>query len=174
MLKNDLRPVHEIEKRNELTHILKNAVMFYIGKNREKRKTPNLSDILFAAVEKKKREMQAARKKKANFDQVDVKGNYLTEDEFEFVGEVIEKQIKSKMNTQLIETLQKKFEILLSDIERAKNPNAVDDVKKEREDLSMKKAEFSIDSKSNIDKIYLEEENKEESKGDTKPKPKFL
>lgn len=120
--KNDKRPQEVIEKRNELTHIFKNAVMFYIGKNKERKKKPNLSDILFAAVEKKKREMQAARKKKANFDQVDLKGNYLTEDEFEFVCEVIEKQIRTKMNTNLIETLQKKFEILLSDISRFEKP----------------------------------------------------
>lgn len=59
--------------------------MYHIGKNRERRKKPNLSDILFAEVEKKKKQMQAARKKRANFNSEDNKGNYLTEDEYELV-----------------------------------------------------------------------------------------
>jgi CRP-like cAMP-binding protein len=101
-------------RRNELTHVFKNAVMYHIGKNREKRKKPNLSDILFAAVEKKKREMQAARKKRANFDNEDNKGNYLTDDEYELVCEIIDKIYKVKDEQAVaLETLQKKFEILL-------------------------------------------------------------
>ena len=108
------RPKALNERRNKLTHILKNAVMYHIGKNREKRKKPNLSDILFQAVEKKKREMQAARRKKANFDQIETKGNYLTEDEYEFVCEIVEKIYKVKAEHAIaLETIQKKFELLL-------------------------------------------------------------
>lgn len=48
-------------------------------------------DILFAAVEKEKREMQAARKEKASFDQIRSQGSSLSEDEYESTGETIEK-----------------------------------------------------------------------------------
>lgn len=134
--------------------------MFYIGKNREKRKKPNLSDILMAAVEKNKREMQAARKKKANFDQVDLKGNYLTEDEYELVGEVIEKQIKTKMNTQLIETLQKKFEILINDMEKINNPNQAKELTKAQSKLTVGRSLLSVGSNANSKGGNSEEEEK--------------
>lgn len=169
--KRDTRPVKLIERRNELTHVLKNAVMFYIGKNREKRKKPNLSDILFAAVEKKKREMQAARKKKANFDSMDLKGNYLTEDEFDIVGELIQKQISAKMNTELIETLQKKFEYLLADIEKMKNPDVIKQAqeKKKRDKYKLSMALSSDKNIGSFQKSFDEKSKFGDSSHDFKP-----
>jgi hypothetical protein len=41
-------------------------VMHHIVKYREFRRVPKLKDILMMAIEKKKREMQAARKKQQN------------------------------------------------------------------------------------------------------------
>ena len=58
-------------KRNALTVKLKNAVMYYIVKNRDKKKTPSLGDVLVSLVEKKKKELQAKRKKKTNFTALD-------------------------------------------------------------------------------------------------------
>jgi hypothetical protein len=148
--------------------------MFYIGKNRERKKKPNLSDILFAAVEKKKREMQAARKKKANFDQVDLKGNYLSEDEFEFVCEVIEKQIRTKMNTNLLDTLQQKFEILLLDVARAEKPDEsskppeLEMSKKSQSrpvpDLGLKSPTLPAGPKEEVKDVIPEDDNEDEFK----------
>mmetsp|Transcript_10584 Transcript_10584/g.9332 ORF Transcript_10584/g.9332 Transcript_10584/m.9332 type:complete len:216 (+) Transcript_10584:747-1394(+) len=163
-IKKDKRPRDVIERRNKLTHILKNAVMFYIGKNREKRKKPNLSDILMAAVEKNKREMQAARRKKANFDKVDMKGNYLTENEYELIGEVIEKEIKMKMNTQHIETLQKKFDILISDLKKINIPDNLKDKPRPKPKLSASHGLLSVASNSILRKGQSYEEEKESSK----------
>ena len=58
-----MRPEHVELYRNELTVKLKNAVMFHIIKYREFRRIPKIKDILLMAIEKKKKEMQAARKK---------------------------------------------------------------------------------------------------------------
>lgn len=149
-----------INRRNELTHVFKNAIMYHISKNREKRKKPNLSDILFQAVEKKKREIQAARKKKANFDHVDIKGNYLTDDEYEFVWEIIEKIYRIKDDQSIaIDTLQKKFEILLKtkpdqdflNFEEEDNP------KKKLKDIAMKKMKKKKEDSKNSDEMISSE-----------------
>merc|ERR1712167_286543 len=49
--------------RDKLTVKLKNAVMFYIVKTRILKRIPNFNEILNMAINKKKREMQAARRK---------------------------------------------------------------------------------------------------------------
>ena len=46
-----------------LTVQLKNAIMYLVVKYREERKVPKFKDILLMIVEKRKREMQVARKK---------------------------------------------------------------------------------------------------------------
>jgi hypothetical protein len=42
--------------------------MYYIVKTREKKRIPNFTEILNMAINKKKREMQAARRKQQEFD----------------------------------------------------------------------------------------------------------
>ena len=68
--------------RNHLTVKLKNAVMHHIIKYREFRRVPKIKDILLMAIEKKKKEMQAARKKQQGFllDQIGSSDTYLTEE----------------------------------------------------------------------------------------------
>ena len=44
-------------RRNALTVKLKNAVMYYIVKNRDSNKAPSLKDVLVSLVEKKKKEL---------------------------------------------------------------------------------------------------------------------
>ena len=68
--------------RNHLKVKLKNAVMHHIIKYREFRRVPKIKDILLMAIEKKKKEMQAARKKQQGIllDQLGPSDTYLTED----------------------------------------------------------------------------------------------
>ena len=47
---------------------LKNAIMFYIVKTRILKRIPNFNEILNMAINKKKREMHAARRKQQEFD----------------------------------------------------------------------------------------------------------
>ena len=56
--------------------------MHHIIKYREFRRIPKFKDILLMAIEKKKKEMQAARKKQQGliFDQIGSTDTYLTED----------------------------------------------------------------------------------------------
>ena len=54
--------------RDKLTVKLKNAVMFHIVKTRILKRMPNFNEILNMAINKKKREMQAARRKQQEFD----------------------------------------------------------------------------------------------------------
>lgn len=53
----------EQQYRDRMTVKLKNAIMFYIVKQREKKRIPTFTEILHMAISKKKREMQAARRK---------------------------------------------------------------------------------------------------------------
>jgi len=53
----------EQELRDKLTVKLKNAVMYHIVKTRILKRIPNFNEILNMAINKKKREMQAARRK---------------------------------------------------------------------------------------------------------------
>ena len=60
---NKKRNRKEQSHRDKLTVKLKNAVMFYIVKTRILKRIPNFNEILNMAISKKKREMQAARRK---------------------------------------------------------------------------------------------------------------
>jgi CRP-like cAMP-binding protein len=169
------RPEALHTRRNHLTHIFKNAVMYYFGKNREKRKKPNLSDILFAAVEKKKREMQAARKKKSNFDHVE-KGNYLTDDEYEFVCEIIDKIYKVRNEHSLaLETLQKKFELLLKMKPEAEVQKALP-ADSSKSKPKTKPPRSIIQNQEMIEENIFEEDRKEDEAEDSEdvPNPKML
>ena len=68
--------------RDKLTVKLKNAVMFYIVKTRILKRIPNFNEILNMAINKKKREMQAARRKQQEFDldQLGPEDTYLTDE----------------------------------------------------------------------------------------------
>ena len=90
-----LVPAEEEAHRNHLTVVLKNAVMYHIVKNREKKKVPKLSDILLLAVEKKKKEKAAARKRKEDFNQVGPSDTYLTSEQYDFIREQLEKVFKT-------------------------------------------------------------------------------
>jgi hypothetical protein len=61
--KNEKRNRKEQAFRDKLTVKLKNAIMFYIVKTRILKRIPNFNEILNMAINKKKREMQAARKR---------------------------------------------------------------------------------------------------------------
>lgn len=80
-------------RRDALTVKLKNAVMYHICKLRILKRIPNFNEILNLAIQKKKREMAAARRKQQEFD-LDALGpedTYLTSEQFELIKEQIEK-----------------------------------------------------------------------------------
>ena len=60
---NKVRTRKEQAYRDNLTVKLKNAIMFYIVKTRILKRIPNFNEILNMAINKKKREMHAARRK---------------------------------------------------------------------------------------------------------------
>ena len=67
--------------------------MYHIVKTREKKRIPNFTEILNMAINKKKREMQAARRKKQEFD-LDKLGTddaFLTDEQFSLIKEKNEK-----------------------------------------------------------------------------------
>ena len=68
--------------RDKLTVKLKNAVMFHIVKTRILKRIPNFNEILNMAINKKKREMQAARRKQQEFnlDELGPEDTYLTDE----------------------------------------------------------------------------------------------
>ena len=110
------RPEQMETRRNHLTVMLKNAVMYHIVKNREKRKVPKLSDILLMAVEKKKKEKAAARKRKDDFLNFGPSDTYLTQEQFDFIKEQIDKIFRT-MGEQdlLLEGLKTRLSYLLRD-----------------------------------------------------------
>jgi|TARA_B110000285_G_scaffold118560_1_gene134268 hypothetical protein len=64
VVRNDrARSRKEQAYRDNLTVKLKNAIMFYIVKTRILKRIPNFNEILNMAINKKKREMHAARRK---------------------------------------------------------------------------------------------------------------
>jgi hypothetical protein len=79
---NEKRNRKEQAFRDKLTVKLKNAIMFYIVKTRILKRIPNFNEILNMAINKKKREMQAARKKQQEFDldQLGPEDTYLTDE----------------------------------------------------------------------------------------------
>jgi hypothetical protein len=80
-------------RRDVLTVKLKNAVMYHICKLRILKRIPNFNEILNLAIQKKKREMAAARRKQQEFD-LDTLGpedTYLTQEQFELIKEQIDK-----------------------------------------------------------------------------------
>ncbi len=83
----------EQELRDKLTVKLKNAVMYHIVKTRILKRIPNFNEILNMAINKKKREMQAARRKQQEFDldQLGPEDTYLTDEQFNLIREQIEK-----------------------------------------------------------------------------------
>ena len=96
------RPLEVETRSNHLTVMLKNAVMYHIVKNREKRKVPKLSDILLMAVEKKKKEKAAARKRKDDFHNFGPANTYLTPEQFDFIKEQVEKIFKTMGEQELV------------------------------------------------------------------------
>ena len=82
MRKNEKRNRKEQAFRDKLTVKLKNAIMFYIVKTRILKRIPNFNEILNMAINKKKREMQAARKRQQEFDldQLGPEDTYLTDE----------------------------------------------------------------------------------------------
>jgi len=92
--KKDVNRPKEVEaRRNELTVIFKNAIMYHLVKNREKRRAPKLKDILMMEIEKKKKEMAAARRKKQKFllDQLGPSNTYLTDEQYALIKDQIDK-----------------------------------------------------------------------------------
>ena len=87
--------------RDKLTVKLKNAVMFHIVKTRILKRIPNFNEILNMAINKKKREMQAARRKQQEFDldQLGPEDTYLTDEQFSLIKEQIDK-IKLTLDDQ--------------------------------------------------------------------------
>lgn len=78
---------------DDLTVKLKNAVMYHICKTRIMKRIPNFNEILNMAIEKKKREMAAARRKQQEFDleTLGPEDTYLTQEQYELIKEQIEK-----------------------------------------------------------------------------------
>lgn len=99
--KNKQRSRKEQIYRDGLTVKLKNAVMVYIVKTRMLKRIPNFNEILNMAINKKRREMQAARRKQQEFDldQLGPEDTYLTEEQFSLIKEQIEK-IKLTLDDQ--------------------------------------------------------------------------
>ena len=87
--KKNKRTRKEQAMRDKLTVKLKNAVMFYIVKTRYMKRIPNFNEILNMAISKKKREMQAARRKQQEFDldQLGPEDTYLTDEQFNLIKE---------------------------------------------------------------------------------------
>ena len=87
------RPRKEQARRDNLTVKLKNAVMYHIVKTRILKRIPNFNEILNMAINKKKREMHAARRKQQEFDldQLGPEDTYLTDEQFSLIKEQIEK-----------------------------------------------------------------------------------
>ena len=75
--------------------------MYHIVKTRILKRIPNFNEILNMAINKKKREMQAARRKQQEFDldQLGPEDTYLTEEQFSLIKEQIEK-IKLTLDDQ--------------------------------------------------------------------------
>lgn len=90
---NQTRSRKEQAYRDNLTVKLKNAIMFYIVKTRILKRIPNFNEILNMAINKKKREMHAARRKQQEFDldQLGPEDTYLTDEQFSLIKEQIEK-----------------------------------------------------------------------------------
>ena len=84
---NEKRNRKEQAFRDKLTVKLKNAIMFYIVKTRILKRIPNFNEIKDMAINKKKREMQAARKKQQEFDldQLGPEDTYLTDEQFNLI-----------------------------------------------------------------------------------------
>ena len=57
------RTRQEQERRDALTVRLKNAIMYFIAKNRVHKRIPNFNEILNMAIDKKKKTMAEARRK---------------------------------------------------------------------------------------------------------------
>ena len=100
---------------------LKNAIMFYIVKTRILKRIPNFNEILNMAINKKKREMHAARRKQQEFDldQLGPEDTYLTDEQFSLIKEQIEK-IKLTLDDQ--ETKISTLKMKLSNLTK-KNPH---------------------------------------------------
>ena len=93
VVRKNKRSRKEQAYRDKLTVKLKNAVMFYIVKTRIMKRIPNFNEILNMAINKKKREMQAARRKQQEFDldQLGPEDTYLTDEQFNLIREQIDK-----------------------------------------------------------------------------------
>jgi len=110
---NKKRTRKEQSYRDKLTVKLKNAVMFYIVKTRVLKRIPNFTEILNMAINKKKREMQAARRKQQEFDldQLGPEDTYLTDEQFNLIKEQIEK-IKLTLEDQETKIQSLKMKLL--------------------------------------------------------------
>ena len=95
-MKHKLKKVKKDQiHRDRLTVKLKNAVMYHVVKLRVQKKVPNFNEILNMAINKKKKEMQAARKEKYTFDigqlRYQPEDTYLTEEQFAQINQQISK-----------------------------------------------------------------------------------
>ena len=89
----------KVYKGEEALHVqrlilkLKNAIMYYIVRNREERKVPKLSDILHQAIEKQKKEKEERRRQKQNMtlENLEPEASNLTSSQYEQIEEVGEK-----------------------------------------------------------------------------------
>jgi hypothetical protein len=102
--------------RDKLTVKLKNAVMYHICKARVLKRIPNFNEILNMAIQKKKREMQAARRKQQEFD-LDTLGpedTYLTDEQFSLIKEQIDKirMTLDDQGTKVISLKMKLFNLI--------------------------------------------------------------
>ena len=105
----------ESERGRRALLALKNAIFFFILKNREERKVPKLRDVLNQAIERQKRAKEAMRKKinSITLDTLDTTDMYLTEDQFiqlkENVGKIHEQMAQFKFAMSM---LNMKFDTL--------------------------------------------------------------
>lgn len=106
------RTRHQQKQRDDLTVKLKNAVMYHICKTRIMKRIPNFNEILNMAIEKKKREMAAARRKQQEFDleTLGPEDTYLTQEQYELIKEQVEK-INSTLEDQNSKVESLKFKL---------------------------------------------------------------
>jgi predicted RNase H-like nuclease (RuvC/YqgF family) len=101
---------------DDLTVKLKNAVMYHICKARIMKRIPNFNEILNMAIEKKKREMAAARRKQQEFDleTLGPEDTYLTQEQYELIKEQILKitQTLDDQNTKVESLKMKLFNLI--------------------------------------------------------------
>ena len=83
----------QFQRANKQLKRFKNAVMYYIELNRKTKKLPKLKDVLekVIAIERKKQRMKRDMMKNISLDSLEEDSNYLTDEQFEQLKELITK-----------------------------------------------------------------------------------